>query len=307
MNETAGIPAKNLSSAFHIFSRNQYRSMRIPPSLLPVFNACRLSVEECMPVAGGDINLAYGVKTVDSKFFLKVNDSGRFPEMFSKEAQGLTELKQSGCLKTPDVVQNGICAGQQYLLLEWLERGRPDKHSWQSFGAGLACLHRKTNNEFGWAQGNYIGSLKQCNDWRKSWVEFYRELRVMPLVMQLVERGDFSLKDQQVAEQWCLSIDAIFPDEPPAMLHGDLWSGNFMISDSGRATIFDPAVYFGHREMDIGMSKLFGGFDAAFYEAYDSEYPLEKDWQLRLPYTQMYPLLVHAVLFGGSYVQQCKG
>ena len=97
-----------------------------------------------------------------------------------------------------------------------------------------------------------------------------------------------------------------FPIEPPALLHGDLWSGNFLISSNGQAAIYDPAVYYGHREMDIGMTKLFGGFDQRFYDAYNATYPLEKDWEKRLQVTQLYPLLVHAVLFGGHYISQVR-
>jgi len=104
----------------------------------------------------------------------------------------------------------------------------------------------------------------------------------------------------------CKKSEFLFPEEPPALLHGDLWSGNFKITTEGEATIFDPAVYYGHREMDIGMTLLFGGFDQRFYEAYHEIYPLEKDWKQRIPLTQLYPLLVHALLFGGHYVESVR-
>jgi len=108
------------------------------------------------------------------------------------------------------------------------------------------------------------------------------------------------------AENLCKRFDELFPDESPALLHGDLWSGNFMVASNGYAAIFDPAVYFGHREMDIGMTKLFGGFDQRFYDAYEEAYPLEKDWKQRLTLTQLYPLLVHAILFSGYYVDKTR-
>jgi fructosamine-3-kinase len=120
----------------------------------------------------------------------------------------------------------------------------------------------------------------------------------------------FSSVDIQNADALCRKLENMFPVEPPALLHGDLWSGNFMPvkSAGGSVTpaVYDPAVYFGHREMDIGMTLLFGGFDMRFYDAYNSLYPLEKDWNSRVPLTQLYPLLVHAVLFGGGYVNHCK-
>ena len=109
-----------------------------------------------------------------------------------------------------------------------------------------------------------------------------------------------------MAETFCKQLNHLFPSEPPSLLHGDLWSGNYMISSAGYAAIYDPAVYFGHREMDIGMTKLFGGFEQRFYSAYQEAYPMEKNWMQRLPLTQLYPLLVHAVLFGGHYVSSSR-
>ena len=123
---------------------------------------------------------------------------------------------------------------------------------------------------------------------------------------KLFDAGDFSATDIRDADLFCNNLKTIFPSEPPSLLHGDLWAGNYMIISSGYAAIFDPAVYCGHREMDIGMTKLFGGFDQRFYDAYNETYPLEKQWQKRLPITQLYPLLVHAVLFGGHYISNVK-
>jgi fructosamine-3-kinase len=119
----------------------------------------------------------------------------------------------------------------------------------------------------------------------------------MPLAKQIFDTGSREMKN---AELLCGKLNQLFPREHPSLLHGDLWSGNFMCSAKGPA-IFDPAVYCGHREMDLGMTKLFGGFDNEFYEAYNHTYPLEKDWQKRVPLAQLYPLLVHAILFGGGY------
>jgi fructosamine-3-kinase len=118
----------------------------------------------------------------------------------------------------------------------------------------------------------------------------------------LFERGHCSKTDLAAADKFCGQLTTIFPAEPPSLLHGDLWAGNYLIHSAGYAAIYDPAVYFGHREMDIGMTRLFGGFDQRFYAAYDRCYPLEKGWQTRLSVSQLYPILVHAVLFGGHYV-----
>ena len=128
----------------------------------------------------------------------------------------------------------------------------------------------------------------------------------MPLVKLLVDAALFSAEDLQQAGTFCTAAGNLFPQEPPALLHGDLWAGNFMISKTGEAAIYDPAVYYGHREMDIGVTALFGGFSQAFYDGYNEVYPLQQDWRQRLPLTQLYPLLVHAVLFGGHYVDSAR-
>ncbi len=139
-----------------------------------------------------------------------------------------------------------------------------------------------------------------------NWVDFYTHCRIIPFVKTLFDAGAFTKADMENATSYCKKIANFFPVEPPALLHGDLWGGNYMFNKEGEAVIFDPAVYYGHREMDIGMSKLFGGFPQRFYDAYNEIYLLEKGWQQRLPLTQLYPLLVHAVLFGGHYVTDVK-
>jgi fructosamine-3-kinase len=195
-----------------------------------------------------------------------------------------------------------VAGEQQYLLLEWLEKGSPQKNMWENFGAGLAMMHKSTHSYFGLDEDNYIGSLRQINTPRNEWHSFYAEFRIMPLVKVLFDSGRFSSKDIDNANSFCNNLTNIFPSESPSLLHGDLWAGNFFISSSGHAAIFDPAVYFGHREIDIGMTKLFGGFDLRFYNAYNEAYPLEKGWEKRLLFTQLYPFLVHAALFGGHYI-----
>jgi fructosamine-3-kinase len=167
-------------------------------------------------------------------------------------------------------------------------------------------MHKQPQEYFGSNEDNYIGSLEQDNDPHDEWHSFYTECRIRPLVKKLFDAGDFSATDIRDADIFCHKLKTIFPGEPPSFLHGDLWAGNYMITSSGYASIFDPAVYCGHREMDIGMTKLFGGFDQRFYEAYNEIYPLEKEWEKRLPITQLYPLLVHAVLFDGHYISEVK-
>ncbi len=275
-------------------------------SLLPILDDCGLTVTRYELLHGGDINRAYCLYGFKEKYFLKVNEESRYPAMFEKEADGLKALYTNSLLKTPVVIKHGIVNNQQYLLLEWIESGSITPGFWERFGAGLAQLHLKKQEYFGWNTNNYIGSLAQINSIFPSWHLFYTECRIMPLVKQLFDQGIFLRQDVISAKIVCKKFEYLFPDEPPALLHGDLWSGNFKITSEGGAAIFDPAVYYGHREMDIGMTLLFGGFDQRFYEAYHEVYPLEKNWKQRIPLTQLYPLLVHALLFGEHYVESVR-
>ena len=271
-----------------------------------IFKECGLNVQRYEQVHGGDINSAYCLFTSTRKYFLKVNDKNKYPLMFEREANGLDKHRQLCTLKIPQVIKHGSCNDHQYLILEWLEKGSSKKDMWENFGSGLAMMHKQPQEYFGLNQDNYIGSLDQKNDSHNEWHSFYTECRIKPLVKKLFDAGDFSATDIRNADLFCNDLKTILPVEPPSFLHGDLWAGNYMITSSGYAAIFDPAIYCGHREMDIGMTKLFGGFDQRFYEAYNETYPLEKGWEKRLPITQLYPLLVHAVLFGGHYISEAK-
>ncbi|MEO6730847.1 MAG: fructosamine kinase family protein [Ferruginibacter sp.] len=271
-----------------------------------ILQDCGIAVTRHEAVHGGDINKAYCLYGNGQKYFLKINNAERYSGMFEKEARGLQALAQNIHLTVPAVIKFGSLQGEQYLLMEWIDTSPAKKDCWQNFGAALALLHKKPATYFGWIEDNFIGSVVQCNHQQTEWHLFYGECRILPLVKHLVDAGVFSKNDMIAAEAFCKRLEQLFPVEPPALLHGDLWSGNYMITTSGYAAIFDPAVYCGHREMDIGMTKLFGGFAPYFYNAYNEAYPLEKDWQQRLPYTQLYPLLVHSLLFGGNYVATVK-
>ncbi|MBI5370956.1 MAG: fructosamine kinase family protein [Sphingobacteriales bacterium] len=274
--------------------------------LQPILDDCGLSVLRAERVHGGDINEAWCLYTAHDRYFLKVNNADLYPDMFLQEAAGLSCLKKAGRIYIPSVIKTGIAGSRQYLLLEWIEKGHPGKDFWENFGRNLARLHLQPQNYFGWITDNYAGRLKQCNKRHDTWDEFYTECRIMPLVEILFNKNLFNRQDIKAAGQFCNQLDTLFPVEPPSLLHGDLWSGNYRVTPTGQATIFDPAVYFGHREMDLGMTQLFGGFDPRFYNAYHEMYPLEHGWESRLKLTEAYPLLVHAVLFGGLYVNRAR-
>lgn len=257
-------------------------------------------------VPGGDINQAFKVYKGAQPYFIKINEAAAFPGMMEKEARGLEALQKESLFKIPSVEAVGEWEGIQYLVLEWLPPIPRQPDFWQRFGAALAHQHLLKQTAFGWTEDNYIGRLPQSNRTHANWTDFYLQERIQPLVQVLVDRKQFSKALPDRLEKLRTVIQHEFPTEPPALLHGDLWSGNISCTGDGYPTIFDPAVYAGHREMDIGMTQLFGGFDSSFIEAYQHFYPLEHNWRKRLPLTQLYPILVHAVLFGGQYVQEAR-
>lgn len=251
-------------------------------------------------LSGGDINDVYKVTTSDGDFVVKLNDSAKFPGMFEAEARGLV-LLQNGGIRIPEVVKSGVIEKQQFLVLEYLESGTKASNFSEAFGSGLAALHQITQDDFGLNHDNYIGSLPQSNQKHTNWTNFYVQERLEPLVKMAMDSGQLSKTEGRKFDGFYNKLDDLLPFEQPALVHGDLWAGNAMTGSAGEPVLIDPAVYFGHREMDLGMMHLFGGFDKAIFEYYHEFFPLEAGWKQRMPYTQLYPLLVHVNLFGRSY------
>jgi fructosamine-3-kinase len=262
-------------------------------------------VKSVLQVHGGNTSNAYKVETSSSTYFIKERNLGDCPDLFEKESLGLNALKTSSTLIVPAVLNKGIHGSKQFIMLEWLDKKKPSERSWAELGSSLATMHQPAQPYFGFTTNNYIGSLFQDNTQFPSWHLFYGQCRIMPFVKTLKDSGLLTGGNVTAAEHLCSQLENIFPAETPSLLHGDLWNGNFMFTARGPA-IFDPAVYYGHREMDIGMTLLFGGFDEEFYESYNHTYPLSPGWKQRVPYTQLYPLLAHAVFFGDHYVSKVK-
>ena len=275
-------------------------------SLQAIINHSGIKADRFEKVHGGDISQAYCIFSKNDKYFLKINSTALYPSMFEKEAAGLWALKSNTDLAVPVVIISGIFDSHQYLLLEWIEKGPEVKNAWNKFGYSLAGLHKQTTSRFGWEEENYIGSIIQLNSWNENWHSFYADCRIRPLVNQLADIGSFNQSDLDSAERFCTKLEGLIPSEPPALLHGDLWSGNFMFTSQGKTSVFDPAIYYGHREIDLAMSRLFGGFHHTFYQAYHEAFPLQPGWEQRIDIFQLYPLLVHARLFGGSYIENCR-
>jgi fructosamine-3-kinase len=257
-------------------------------------------------IGGGSINECYSFRAGEEKFFLKVNSAEKFPGMFACEAKGLNLLAASCGLVIPRVIYTGTIEKDQILVLGFLEKKNEDATYFNELGRGLARLHKTTQKKFGLDHANYIGSLPQDNSPENSWNEFFICRRIEPLLRQAIDVGELPKNCRSSFENLFKKLDELIPIEKPALLHGDLWSGNKMNTNAG-ASMFDPAVYFGHREVDIAMTKLFGGFSPDFYSAYTTEFPLEKGWERRVEILNLYPLLVHTVLFGGSYANDVTG
>jgi len=255
-------------------------------------------------VQGGDISEALKIELEDGQaFFLKFH-KGNFnasKSIFTQEVKGLNTLRS---VNTSLVIPEVISHNNSYLLLEYLEEEKQGNDF--QFGVDIAKLHKSSNELFGFSEDNYIGSIGQSNHYHADWLEFFIRERIEPLVNKAMEGGLLSNKYSRIFERVFNYTYVIFPDEPPALLHGDLWSGNYLFTKQGQAAIYDPAVYYGHREMELAMTTLFGGFNPAFYDGYQTEYPLQTGWEERQKLCQLYPLLVHALLFGGNYVQQSK-
>lgn len=249
-------------------------------------------------MGGGDINEVFLVKSNIGKFVVKLNTEKDFPEVFKKEAAGLRQLAKANVIRIPNAIDNGVFKETGYLLLEHIETTNKAKDFWQDFGKKLANLHANTQGTFGLEYDNYIGSLKQYNHSKtKDAATFYIDKRLEP---QLKLARDNAFKFSHI-ERFFKNLEDIIPKEKPALIHGDLWNGNFMTDKNGEACLIDPAVCFAPREMDIAMMHLFSGFSNDLFQAYNQEFQLENDWKDRLKIWQLYYLLVHLNIFGETY------
>lgn len=251
-------------------------------------------------LGGGDTCRALRCKRAAGSFFLKVNASAP-PELFALEARGLAWLRLDGGPHLPEV----LAVGRAFLALEWLEPGPSDRAARRALGTSLATLHASGAPTFGLGYDNYLATLVQRNGEHQSWPAFWVEHRIAPLVALALERGRGHASWPAAVERLRLRAEQLWPAEPPARLHGDLWSGNVLFGTRGPSLI-DPAVYGGHRELDLAMLALFGGLHEDTLAAYQATHPLSPGWQARRPLAQLYPLLAHAVMFGGGYSAQVE-
>lgn len=252
------------------------------------------------PLTGGDINQVFLLESNSENFVVKLNNAKRFPAMFDAEKLGLEKLREPGVIDVPKPLKTGEVDSQAYLLLEHKNSSKKTSDFWEIFGQQLANLHQQTAESFGLEKDNYIGSLPQSNEKRKTAAEFYIDMRLEPQLKMAREKGF----DLNISSNFYKNCEDLIPKEKPSLVHGDLWNGNYLVNAEGMPCLIDPAVAFAPREMDIGMMHLFGGFQKPLFDSYNAIFPLEDGWKERIPLWQLYYLLVHLNIFGASYKSQ---
>ena len=260
-------------------------------------------VTDVRRIAGGDINEAFRVLLADRTPLFVKRRAEAAAGMYVREAEGLAWLAEAGTLRTPRVV----LASDTLLALEWITPAARHASFDEQLGRGLALLHQRGAGSFGLANDNFIGPLAQVNATCERWSEFYRSRRLEPLIARAASAGLLRQEHQRALDRLLAKLDELAgPEEPPARLHGDLWSGNVHVDERGAPVLIDPAVYGGHREVDLAMLCLFGSPSPRFFAAYDEVYPRAAGHAERVPLYQVYPLLVHLNLFGASYLDQLR-
>lgn len=264
------------------------------------------AIESRGGIGGGCINECYAVRGAGRAYFVKLNTSSR-ADMFAAEAEGLAQIARSDTVRVPRPVSHGAGAGPSWLVLEHLELRPGDERSMSRLGRNLARMHRVRAARHGWHRDNTIGATPQVNTASEDWVAFWRERRLgfqLKLAASRGHGGRLIAAGERLLEVLPSFFRGYTP--PPSLLHGDLWSGNAGQTAGGEPVIYDPAVYYGDREADLAMTELFGGFPREFYDAYNAAWPLAPGYAKRKHLYNLYHLLNHLNIFGGSYRGQVE-
>jgi fructosamine-3-kinase len=262
-------------------------------------------------VGGGSINESFAATLEDGReVFIKTHTSAH-PDMYPCEARGLDWMRQARALRIPEVlaVSDPTGKGPHFIAMEMLHAAKRQADFDEQLGRGLAQMHSQGPSQLGLEYTNFIATLSQDNRAPQDgkWSTFYGEQRLLPLARKAEKQRHFRSETMGQFARLLKKLDNIAgPEEPPARLHGDLWGGNLHCDENGAPCLIDPAVYGGHREIDLAMMRMFGGFSERCFDAYNEAYPLAPGYRERIPLYQLYPLLVHVVLFGGSYVSSAQ-
>lgn len=266
------------------------------------------SVEKRRYVSGGDINEACVLTMDDGSFlFMKANSAAALSN-FKAEADGLRRIRETGAIGVPRVLATGTDEGSSFLLMEYIIGGRRVSHYWETFAAELAAMHRadiSADLSYGLEKDNWIGAREQINTPKSSWITFFRDCRLAPQFSSAARY--FSAEDRKRIDDLLSHLDRfLIEPERPSLVHGDLWSGNMITGNDGKGWLIDPAVYYGHPEVDIAMTELFGGFPPAFYDAYEETGMLQPGYEDRRDLYNLYQLLNHLNMFGSGYLPAVK-
>jgi len=253
-------------------------------------------------IGGGSINQTYRIH-INNKvsFFCKINSLSHFPFLFESEQRGIEWLNRESIVRVPKIISVFATSYHQVLVMEWIEQGLKTQTFWKNFGEQLAALHHVTAGYFGAGENNYMGALPQSNKIHNTWTDFLISERFLPQIDLSLSKKLLEPLHVRQFENLYKRLEGIFPIEPPSLLHGDLWSGNFLADENQNPVLIDPAVYMGHRSIDLGMTTLFGGFDKLFYESYNASFRFPANYQEQWEVCNLYPLLIHLNLFGKSY------
>ncbi len=280
------------------------------------------SLDNRHSISGGCINQGYSISSSSRAYFAKINQASQIA-MFEAEALGLQQMRATQTIRVPEPICWGTEGNSAYIVLEWLDLGsRGGERAWEEMGHQLAAMHKYTppnppllrggeernstllGKVFGWDINNTIGSTVQINNWTANWAEFWAEHRIGYQLKLARRRGGHFPQGERLLE---VIPELLAGHEPqPSLVHGDLWGGNAGVTSAGEPVIFDPAAYFGDREVDIAMTELFGGFSAQFYRGYNQVWPLEVGYDQRKTLYNLYHILNHFNLFGASYESQAN-
>ncbi|WP_370391343.1 fructosamine kinase family protein [uncultured Winogradskyella sp.] len=258
------------------------------------------SIVSYRPLSGGDISAVFKIETKTGAYVLKCGAKEK-TSLFEAEAQGLNLIAKTQTIATPKVIAVGAHHETPYLLMEFIASKTPEKEDYNKLGNQLAQFHNCYAEQFGLSSDNFIGSLFQKNTPSKNWIDFYSINRLGVQFELAVSQGLLNPKEIPSQKEIKNVLKSLCSDVKPSLLHGDLWSGNYIIAKDGTPYLIDPATYYGHAEVDIAMTKLFGGFGSHFYEAYHDVIPISNHYNERIDLYQLYYLLVHLNLFGRSY------
>ncbi|WP_340677381.1 fructosamine kinase family protein [Paraglaciecola sp.] len=260
--------------------------------------------DDIREITSGHTHKAFKITDGRLRFFVKINENAQLAN-FKAEIEGLEHLQKTQLFKIPNVICSGLISDKAFLVLEFLTLTQGNNNNWDQFGQALANQHKlHTQDMYGWQEDNFIGMSPQVNQWHKKWNTFFAEQRIGFMLQLLAEKGHSLTNNiDQVVE----SVNRLLAGYNPvsSMLHGDLWSGNTGFHKD-KPVLFDPAFYYGDREADIAMTELFSRLPDEFYQGYQDVWPLCDAYQFRKPVYQLYHVLNHALLFGGSYLESAR-